>query len=80
VSRNPELVAAEADIERTRARVADAVVALRDEVARRTDWRTWIGRRPQLFLAAAFAIGFLLGHRRGGGASKSTTRRMWPWR
>jgi hypothetical protein len=80
VSRNPELVAAEANVERARARVADAVVALRDEVARRTDWRSWIGRRPGTFLVTAFALGFLLGHRRGAGASHPQTRRMWPWR
>jgi len=82
MSRNPELVAAEAEIERTRARVTDAVVALRHEVARRTDWRSWIAGRPRTFLVAAFALGFLLGRRGGGGAghSHTKTRRMWSWR
>lgn len=61
---NPELAQAEADVERTRARVVESVVALRNEVVRRTDWRTWIQRRPGWFVAGAFALGFLLGHRR----------------
>jgi hypothetical protein len=78
--RSPELVAAEAEVERTRARVTEAVVALRDEVARRTDWRSWIARRPGVFLATAFALGFLLGHRPGAGAAHPKNRRMWSWR
>ena len=36
----------------------------RDEVARRTDWRRWIRRRPVPFFGAAIALGFWLGYRR----------------
>jgi hypothetical protein len=57
---------AEADLERSRARVAASVTALRNEVARRRDWRDWVRRRPGLFLAGALALGFLWG--RGGDA------------
>ena len=79
-SRSPELARAEADIERARARVTDAVTALRQEVVRRTDWREWIRARPAAFLAGAFALGFLLGHRPGARVSKPKTRRTWSWR
>ncbi|HEX3695922.1 MAG TPA: hypothetical protein VH374_11075 [Polyangia bacterium] len=56
----------EAEIERTREQVAMSVLALRDEVARRTDWREWIRARPTTFLGAAFVLGFLWGRRRRG--------------
>jgi hypothetical protein len=79
-TRSKELVQAEEDVARARARVAESVMALRNEVVKRTDWREWIRRRPVTYLAAAFAIGFLWGHRRGAGASKTTTRRTWSWR
>jgi hypothetical protein len=59
-----DLARAEADVERTRQRVALSVVALRDEVSRQTDWRVWVARRPAAFLCAAFAVGFWLGHQR----------------
>lgn len=62
--RNPELARAEAEIERTRAQVVETVVALRNEVVRSADWRTWIRKRPAWFVAGAFAVGFWLGHRR----------------
>jgi hypothetical protein len=63
-SRSPELARVEADIERTRERVATSVMALREEVARQTDWREWVRRRPGAFLAGAFVVGFMLGQRR----------------
>jgi hypothetical protein len=79
--RSPELARAEADVERARERVAQSVMALRDEVARRTDWRQWIRRRPTAFLAAAFLAGFFLGRRnQGGRASNPKTRRTRSWR
>jgi Flp pilus assembly protein TadD len=62
-ARNPELARVEADIERTRERVATSVMALRQEVARQTDWRQWVRRRPGAFLAGAFVVGFILGQR-----------------
>jgi len=78
--RSPELAQAEADVERARERVAQSVMALRNEVARRTDWREWIGRRPGAFLAGAFVLGFLWGFRRGAAASESKHRRRPSWR
>ena len=59
-----ELANAEAEVERTRERVALSVVALRDEVVRQTDWKNWFARRPAAFLGAAFVAGYWLGNRR----------------
>jgi hypothetical protein len=72
---NAELAQAEADVERTRARVAQSVMALRNEVVRRADWREWVRRRPAPFLAGALVLGFLWGHRRSAGASNLKNRR-----
>jgi hypothetical protein len=58
------LARAESDVERARERVASSMLALRDEVARKTDWRSWVRRQPAPFLGAALALGFLLGYRR----------------
>jgi hypothetical protein len=60
------LAQAESDVKRARERVTSSVMALRDEMVRRTDWRTWIRRRPGPFFGAAIAIGFWLGYRRYG--------------
>jgi hypothetical protein len=60
-----ELQKAEREIERTRARVSQSMIALREAVAKRTDWREWVRERPGLFLAAAFAFGMLWGRRSG---------------
>ncbi|HVY61793.1 MAG TPA: hypothetical protein VHF22_09080, partial [Planctomycetota bacterium] len=53
-----------AAIERARSQVAHSALALRAEVARAMDWREWVARRPGLFVAAALALGFLIGARR----------------
>lgn len=58
------LARAESDVERARERVASSMLALRDEVARKTDWRSWVRRQPAPFLGAAVALGFWLGYRR----------------
>jgi hypothetical protein len=58
------LAQAESDVERARERVASSMLALRDEVARKTDWRSWVRRQPAPFLGAALALGFWLGYRR----------------
>ena len=58
------LARAESDVERARERVASSMLALRDEVARKTDWRAWVRRQPAPFLGAALALGFWLGYRR----------------
>ena len=59
-----ELARAESDVERARERVAQSMLALRDEVARQVDWRSWVQRQPGLFVVGAFALGFWLGRRR----------------
>lgn len=59
-----ELARAESDVVRARERVAQSMMALRNEVARQVDWRSWVERRPALFVAGAFAFGFWLGNRR----------------
>ncbi|HET6147057.1 MAG TPA: hypothetical protein VFH68_05955 [Polyangia bacterium] len=64
-SRNPELAQAEREIERTRARVSRSMIALREAVSKRTDWREWVRERPGVFLAAAFALGMFWGRRSG---------------
>ena len=62
-----EVARAEAAVERSRERVERLVGALREAVARRTDWRSWIARRPAVFLGAAVLVGFIWGYRRPGG-------------
>jgi len=53
-----------ADIERARADVAASLLALRDGVGERLDWRNQVRRRPWAAVGIAFAIGFLLAGRR----------------
>ena len=55
-----------AEIERTRARLAASIGALRQEVATLADWRSWVRRNPAPYLAGAFALGLLLGWRATG--------------
>jgi hypothetical protein len=62
-----EVARAEAALERSRERVERSVSALRDAFARRTDWRSWVARRPAVFLGAAIVVGFIWGYRRSGG-------------
>jgi hypothetical protein len=63
MARSPEVLRAERDIELARERVSQSVMALRDAVAKRTDWREWIRRHPGLFMAGAFTLGLLWGSR-----------------
>ena len=58
------LAQAESNVERARERVESSLLALRDEVTRRTDWRRWVRRRPAAFVGGALALGFVLGYRR----------------
>lgn len=53
-----------ADLERARSQVVNSALAIRQEVALRTDWRAWVRQRPALCLAGAALIGFLIGSRR----------------
>ena len=64
-----EVARAEAALERSRERVERSVSALRDLLARRTDWRGWVARRPTTFIGAAMVLGFVLGFRHRGGRS-----------
>lgn len=62
-----EVDRAEAAVERSRERVERSMMALRDAIAQRTDWRGWMAQRPAVFLGAAVMLGFLWGYRQGGG-------------
>jgi hypothetical protein len=64
-----EVARAEAALERSRERVERSVSALRDLLARRTDWRSWVARRPAAFVGGALLLGFVLGFRHRGGRS-----------
>jgi hypothetical protein len=78
VVRDPAVAQAEAELAESRAEVAESMMALRDEVARRTDWRGWIRRRPGLAVGAAFVVGLLLGTRgRGWRPGKETGGSSW---
>jgi hypothetical protein len=57
------LARAEADIHRTREKVALTVTALQREITRSVDWRQWVARKPALTLGLAFGLGLLLGRR-----------------
>jgi hypothetical protein len=60
-SRDPEEIRAE--IDRARAEIASSLMVLRTEVRQQLEWRTLVRERPQVALAAAFAIGYWLGRR-----------------
>jgi hypothetical protein len=62
---------ARAEAERSRERVERSVTALRAAVARRTDWRAWVARRPELILGAAMLLGFVWGYRSHGGRASN---------
>jgi hypothetical protein len=66
-----EVARAEAAVERSRERVERSVTALRAAVARRTDWRGWVARRPGLVLGAAMLLGFVWGYRSHGGRASN---------
>lgn len=64
--RDPEIARAEAEIARARESVVQSITALQREISRTLDWRDWVRRRPILAVAAAFAVGALVGSRGGG--------------
>jgi ElaB/YqjD/DUF883 family membrane-anchored ribosome-binding protein len=51
----------QAEIERTRERIASSVFALRERVSSAADWREWVRRRPLIALGLAVAAGMWLG-------------------
>ena len=63
VDMDPTLRETEAQIARSRERLAASLGALREEITTLTDWREWMRRRPLPFVAGAFALGFALGWR-----------------
>jgi hypothetical protein len=69
-----EIEAAQAAIERSRARIAASLNALRDEVANRADWRAWVRSRPLPIVLGALVVGYLWG-RAGRGPSPPSNRR-----
>ena len=78
VARDPAVARAEANLEESRERVAESMMALRQEVARRADWRGWVRRNPQLMVGGAFALGLLLGVRgRGWRRNNERGGRSW---
>jgi hypothetical protein len=52
------------EIERAREQISASALALREEMAAKTDWRQWFRYRPGAWLLGALALGFLLGNRR----------------
>jgi ElaB/YqjD/DUF883 family membrane-anchored ribosome-binding protein len=66
------------DLERSRAKMAASVEALRDDlkqgvaelkngakqITHNLNWKVWVAKNPIGFVAGAFAIGLLLGARR----------------
>ena len=75
---NTELSRAEAEVARSRERVAQSVMALRQEVVRRTDWRAWIARRPAVFISGGLLLGLWLGYR--GGREGQFQREVRKWK
>jgi hypothetical protein len=80
------LARAERDIELARERVSQSVLALRDAVAKQTDWRQWVRRHPGWFMAAAFTVGVLWGRRssrrpeRDAGETITNRGGTWTWK
>jgi len=56
-----ELARSDVRLELARGRVVHSMQALRQEVARTTDWRAWVARRPGTLLGVAFGLGLLAG-------------------
>jgi hypothetical protein len=56
----------EAEVERSRERLAASLGALRADITGLTDWREWIRRQPLPFVAGAAALGFWIGWRASG--------------
>lgn len=60
-ARDPAQIRAE--IDRARTEVADSLLALREEVADRLDWREFTRRKPMVAVGLAFAVGYFLARR-----------------
>jgi ElaB/YqjD/DUF883 family membrane-anchored ribosome-binding protein len=60
-ARDPNEIRSE--IEETRREIAHSIANLRDSVTEATDWKHYVRRQPLATIAAAFAIGFVIGMR-----------------
>ena len=60
-ARDPEAI--RAGIEEARAEIAASMLALREEVDERLDWRQHVRRNPWAAIGVAFALGWVLGRR-----------------
>jgi hypothetical protein len=61
LQRNPDHIRER--LEESRAEISHAVLALRDVVATRLDWKGLVRRRPAMLLLSAFTIGFAFARR-----------------
>ena len=61
--RDPERIRAE--IEASRAEIAEAFSSLRGRVGERLDWRLQVRRQPWVAMGLAYAFGYLIGKQRG---------------
>lgn len=59
--RDPERIRAE--IESTRAEIADSLLQLRSQVGEQLDWKRYVRRQPLLAVGLAFAFGYWIGRR-----------------
>jgi hypothetical protein len=55
---------AEAEVVRRREKLVTSLLALRSELRRETDWRTWYRRAPVACVGVVFALGFIFAGRR----------------
>lgn len=60
-ARDPAVI--RAGIEEARAEIAASMIALRQEVDHRLDWRQHVRRHPWVVLGLAFAVGWAIGRR-----------------
>lgn len=61
LTRDPEVASAEEQVERTREQLLQSILMLKQTLVNQSDWREWVRRRPGPLVAAAFALGFILG-------------------
>ena len=52
------------EIAKARAQVVASTAALKAQIFGLPEWRRWVRKKPGLFIIGAFALGFLIGHRR----------------
>jgi ElaB/YqjD/DUF883 family membrane-anchored ribosome-binding protein len=50
-------------IDESRARIAQTLENLQDDVEERLDWKAWVQKNPRKAVGIAFALGFYIGLR-----------------